>query len=83
MALEKAPGSDDFSIRLFTHFWDVVKENMMNLMEEVHRSETRLNRINYTSIVLTPEKTYSGNDWRLSTNITSQMQYENSIQISR
>ena len=54
--VDKVPGMDGFPIIFFQHFWDIVKPKFIDLLEYLHGRTLQLHRINYTHMVLIPEK---------------------------
>lgn len=59
MGVDKAPGPDGFSIRLFITFWDFTRIEVMNLLHELWLGRTRLNKVNYLLITPVPKNNTS------------------------
>ena len=53
----KAPGPDDFTIAVFQDCWDVIKEDLVRVFTEFHRSGIINQSTNASFIVLLPKKT--------------------------
>ena len=53
---DKAPGPDGFTIAVFQDCWDVIKEDLVRVFAEFHRSEIINQSTNATFIVLLPKK---------------------------
>ena len=53
---DKAPGPDGFTIAMFQDCWDVIKEDLVRVLAEFHRSGIINQSINVTFIVLLPKK---------------------------
>lgn len=53
---DKVPGLDGFPIFFFRKYWKTMKEDLMNLMNEITERKTRLDQLNYANIVLIPRK---------------------------
>lgn len=50
-----APGPDGF-LMFFRSFWEVVKGDRVRLLEELYEGTIRLERINYSQVVLIPKR---------------------------
>ena len=53
---DKALGPDDFTIAVFQNYWDVIKEDLVRLFAEFHRSGIINQSTNAFFIVLLPKK---------------------------
>ena len=53
---DKAPGPDDFTIEVFQDCWDVIKEDLVRVLAEFHRSGIINQSTNASFIVLLPKK---------------------------
>ena len=53
---DKTPGPDGFTIAVFQDCWDVIKEDLVRVFAEFHRSEIINQSTNATFIVLLPKK---------------------------
>ena len=53
---DKALGPDDFTIAVFQNYWDVIKEDLVRLFAEFHRSGIINQSTNASFIVLLPKK---------------------------
>ena len=51
----KAAGPDGFNIEFYQHYWDLVKEDMLALLEEFYEHNLDLDRLNYGVISLLPK----------------------------
>jgi hypothetical protein len=58
MEPNKAAGPDGFNAEFFQVFWDVVKGDLFNILEDLYNQELDMSRINYGVITLIPK----GND---------------------
>ena len=56
MALGKAPGPDGFTANFFHHFWDLVKEDVLDIMEESRNKRGVLKAFNATFLTLIPKE---------------------------
>ena len=56
MAPRKAPGPDDFTSNFFHHFWDLVKEEVLEIVEESIITRGVLKAFNATFITLVPKE---------------------------
>ena len=56
MANEKAPGLDGFTVDFFKACWDVVKEDIWEVVEDSRTSSSILKSINSTFIALIPKE---------------------------
>ena len=56
MALGKAPGSDGFTSNIFQHFWDLVKEEVLEIVEEYRNKRGFLKALNSTFLTLIPKE---------------------------
>ena len=73
MDRDKAPGPDDFTIAVFQDCWDVIKENLVRVFDEFHRSGIINQSTNASCIVLLPKKSMTKkiSDYRPISLITS------------
>ena len=53
---DKVPGSDGFTIAMFQDCWDVIKEDLVRVFAEFHKSEIINQSTNASFIVLLPKK---------------------------
>ena len=53
---DKAPGPDDFTIVVFQDCWEVIKEDLVRVFAEFHRSEIINQSNNASFIVLLPKR---------------------------
>ena len=53
---DKAPGPDGFTIAMFQDCWDVIKEDLVRVLAEFHRSGIINQSTNASFIVLLPKK---------------------------
>ena len=51
---DKAPGPDGFTIAVFQDYWDVIKEDLVRVFAEIHRSGIINQSTNASFIVLLP-----------------------------
>ena len=56
MALGKAPGPDGFTTNFFHHFWDLVKEDVLGIVEESRTKRGVLKAFNATFLTLIPKE---------------------------
>ena len=56
MALGKAPRLDGFTTNFFHHFWDLVKEDMLAIIEESKTKRGVLEAFNATFLTLIPKE---------------------------
>lgn len=49
-----APSPDGFSFLFYQTFWEVIKKDLMNLVNSFERDQLDLDRLNYTMITLIP-----------------------------
>ncbi|RVW91468.1 Transposon TX1 uncharacterized 149 kDa protein [Vitis vinifera] len=70
---DKAPGPDGFTIAVFQECWDVIKEDLVRVFAEFHRSGIINQSTNASFIVLIPKKSLSKriSDFRHISLITS------------
>ncbi|RVW17671.1 Transposon TX1 uncharacterized 149 kDa protein [Vitis vinifera] len=70
---DKAPGPDGFTIAVFQECWDVIKEDLVRVFAEFHRSGIINQSTNASFIVLIPKKSLSKriSDFRPISLITS------------
>lgn len=52
---DKAPGPDGFNMKFFHMFWEVIKNDMLAIFQDFHMTETFVNSINSTFLVLIPK----------------------------
>ena len=55
MALGKAPGPDGFTSNFFHLFWDLVKEDVLSIVEESRTKKGVLKAFNATFLTLIPK----------------------------
>ena len=53
---DKASGHDDFPIFFYRKFWDIVKPDIIRLMESLFEGTLQLDWLNYAHVVLISEK---------------------------
>ena len=70
---DKAPGPDGFTITVFQDCWDVIKEDLVRVFAEFHRSGIINQNTNASFIVLLPKKSMTKkiSDFRPISLITS------------
>lgn len=51
----KAPGPDGFSIEFFQEFWEIIKFDLLEVVQESHRNKQMLKSMNSTFMVLIPK----------------------------
>ena len=70
---DNASGPDGFTIAVFQDYWDVIKEDLVRVFAEFHRSEIINQSTNASFIVLVPKKSMSKkiSDFRPISLITS------------
>ena len=56
MALGKSPGPDGFTSNFFHYFWDLVKEEVLNIAEESRNKRGVLKTFNATFLTLIPKE---------------------------
>ena len=56
MALGKAPGLDGFTSNFFHYFWDLVKEEVLDIVEESRNKTGVLKAFNATLLTLIPKE---------------------------
>ena len=52
----KAPGPDGLSFLFYQHFWDIIKDDFMQLVQAFYNNTLDLTRLNMASICLIPKK---------------------------
>lgn len=52
---DKAPGPDGLPIFFYSHFWDIIKCDLMNIFHELFQNLVDLSRLNYAAIILIPK----------------------------
>ena len=57
MALGKSPGSNGFISNFFHYLWDLVKEEVLNIVEESRNKRGVLKAFNATFLTLIPKET--------------------------
>ena len=57
----KAPGPDGFPIEFFQEFWEIVKFDLLEVVQEFHRNKQMLRSMNSTFLVLIPKQ--EGANW--------------------
>ena len=62
---DKAPGPDDFTIAVFQDCWDVIKEDLVRVFAEFHKSGIINQSTNASFIVLFPKKKHVKENLRL------------------
>jgi hypothetical protein len=55
METNRAPGPDDISSEFYQHFWEVVKDDIMNLFYGFYNGTLDLQCLNYKVITLLPK----------------------------
>jgi len=55
MASDKAPGLDGFTIEFFKACWHIIKDDLINLIKNFHRTKRILPTINATFLTLIPK----------------------------
>lgn len=53
---DKAPGPDEFSIRFYQVFWDIVEGDISALFHDMHEGRLITDPIDYSFICLIPKK---------------------------
>ena len=56
MALGKSPGPDGFTTNFFHYFWDLIKEEVFEIMKEYREKKGVLKSINATFLTLIPKE---------------------------
>lgn len=56
LGADKAPGSDRFPLFFYRQFCDVIGKAVVSLVNQFGDSRARLDRINYSQIILMPKK---------------------------
>jgi len=59
MEHNKAPDTDGFPVEFYQFFWDVVKQDLMNLFYEFHAGRLPIHSLNFGVITLLPKITYA------------------------
>lgn len=57
----KAPGPNGFPIEFFQEFWEIIKFDLLEVVQESHRNKQRLKSMNSTFLVLVPKKDGANN----------------------
>ena len=57
MALGKSPGPDGFTSNFFHYFWDMIKEEVVGIVEESRNKKGVLRAFNATFLSLIPKET--------------------------
>jgi hypothetical protein len=52
----KAPGPDGFPSEFYQVFWNLIKNDLMDLFKEFHQGSLHLRRLNFGNIILLPKK---------------------------
>ena len=52
----KAPGPDGFPIEFFQEFWEIIKFDLLEVVQESHRNKQMLKSLNSTFLALIPKK---------------------------
>lgn len=55
LGADKAPGPNGFPICFYRNFWDLVKDDLKNLLHQVFEGVARTDRINRSFVVLIPK----------------------------
>ena len=55
MEKNTAPGPDHLPVEFFQVCWDVIKQDLMDMFEELYESKLDLSRLNYGTITLIPK----------------------------
>ena len=55
MEHNKAPGPDGFPAEFYQSFWDIIKEDILELFAQLHSGQLDLFRINFGEIILLPK----------------------------
>jgi hypothetical protein len=55
MKLESAPGPNGFSVTFFRKLWGLVKGEIMKMVQDFHKADLDLGRLNYRVITLVPK----------------------------
>jgi mannosylglycoprotein endo-beta-mannosidase len=55
MEHNKAPGPDGFPTEFYQYFWDIIKNDLLDLFAELHAGQLKLFRINFGEIILLPK----------------------------
>jgi mannosylglycoprotein endo-beta-mannosidase len=56
MEKNKAPGPDGFPAEFFQNFWDLIKDDLMDMFRSFFNAELPLFHLNYGTIILLPKK---------------------------
>ncbi len=56
LGTDKAPGPDGFSMAFFQRFWEVIKEDLVKLFEDLFAGSLQTGPIDYSYICLVPKK---------------------------
>jgi mannosylglycoprotein endo-beta-mannosidase len=56
MEKNKAPGPDGFPAEFFQNFWDLIKDDLMDMFRSIFNADLPLFRLNYGTIILLPKK---------------------------
>ena len=56
MAIGKAPGPDGFTLNFFHHFWDLIKEEVLEIVEESRNKRGIFKDFNATFLTLIPKE---------------------------
>lgn len=81
----KALGLDGFLFFFFRTFWSSIKQDLCDLFKEVHNGIARLDRLNYSNIVLIPKKSSPSliSDYRLIALLNSVLKIVSNVLASR
>lgn len=55
MENNKAPGPDGFPVEFYKHFWNLIKDNLMELITDFMKRKIGVERLNYGVITLIPK----------------------------
>lgn len=53
---DKAPGPDGFPVFFFQHFWDLIKQDLIDIFNDPHQGDLDYKHINSALIVIIPKK---------------------------
>ena len=55
MAHNKSPGPDGFTAEFYQHYWELVKDDLKDLLDDFANREIDISRLNYGIITLVPK----------------------------